>query len=756
MTTADLTDPAPPHGPGPGASAPLELWGGVECTVNRVRNRFSDQLARSGHRSRPGDLDRVADLGVRALRFPVLWETTAPGATEDADWRWADAGLARLRERGVRPVVGLVHHGSGPRHTSLVDPAFPEKLAAYARAVAERYPHVEDWTPVNEPLTTARFSGLYGLWYPHGRDAGTFARALVNQVRGVVLAMRAVREVNPDARLIQTDDLGRCWSTPALQGEADFQNERRWLAWDLLCGRVGPGHPMWTYLRGAGVGEADLMWFADHPCPPGVVGVNHYLTSERFLDERTARYPGHPTTTDGPCRHVDVPAVRVLADGPAGVRALLGEASDRYGLPVAVTEAHLGCFREDQVRWLVHVWNEAEAARREGADVRAVTVWSLFGSYDWDSLVTVDAGHYESGVFDLRAPEPRPTALVAVARHLAAGQAPPHPVLGSPGWWQRQSRLLYPPVRVRSEVGRGTRGPSRVPLPVRPLVVTGATGTLGQEFARACAHRGLPVRLLGRAEMDIASPDSVAAALDALRPWAVVNTAGYVRVDEAERDEAACFRENTTGPVTLAAACAARGVGLVTFSSDLVFDGEKGAPYVESDRPNPLGVYGRSKAAAEAGVLDAYPAALVVRTAAFFGPWDDHNAVTMALRDLDAGRAVRAADDAVVSPTYVPDLVHACLDLLVDGESGLWHLAGTSAWTWAELVRRAAEVAGRDPAGIEGCPTSTLGLAAPRPLYSALGSERGWLMPSADDALARYVREATWMAEAEPALAPAA
>jgi dTDP-4-dehydrorhamnose reductase len=293
-----------------------------------------------------------------------------------------------------------------------------------------------------------------------------------------------------------------------------------------------------------------------------------------------------------------------------------------------------------------------------------------------------------------------------------------------------------------------------VPVPARPIVVTGATGTLGQEFARACAHRGLPVRVLGRAEMDIADAGSVAAALDAVRPWAVVNAAGYVRVDDAERDEAACFRENTTGPVTLATACAARGLGLVTFSSDLVFDGAKGTPYVESDRPNPSGVYGRSKAAAEAGVLDAHPAALVVRTAAFFGPWDAHNAVTRALRDLDAGRVVRVAADAVVSPTYVPDLVHACLDLLVDGESGLWHLAGTSAWTWAELVRRAAELTGRDPAGIEGRPTSTLGLAAPRPLYSALGSERARLMPSADDALARYVREAAWMAE--PALAPAA
>src|SRR5205085_1380981 len=164
------------------------------------------------------------------LRYPVLWE-------REPQWEWADERLGRLRELGVRPLVGLVHHGSGPRHTSLLDPAFPEKLAAYARRVAERYPWVEDWTPVNEPLTTARFSCLYGFWYPHRRDALSFARALLNQVRAVVLAMRAIREVVPGARLVQTDDLGKTHATPPLAYQAEHENGRRFATWDLLCGR---------------------------------------------------------------------------------------------------------------------------------------------------------------------------------------------------------------------------------------------------------------------------------------------------------------------------------------------------------------------------------------------------------------------------------------------------------------------------------------------------------------------------------------
>jgi dTDP-4-dehydrorhamnose reductase len=241
--------------------------------------------------------------------------------------------------------------------------------------------------------------------------------------------------------------------------------------------------------------------------------------------------------------------------------------------------------------------------------------------------------------------------------------------------------------------------------------------------------------------MDIADASSVGNALDRFDPWAVVNAAGYVRVDEAENDPALCWRENTLGPATLAAACSRRRVSLLTFSSDLVFDGRRRSPYEEDAPVRPLSQYGRSKAEAEKRVLDAWPDALVVRTSAFFGPWDRHNFVTAALRALAAGRSVQAAEDVVVSPTYVPDLVHACLDLLVDGEHGLWHLANRGAVTWAALARRAARLAGLDPDRVEGRTTRPLGLAARRPPYSVLGSRRGSLLPSVEDALTRYIQE---------------
>ena len=722
----------------PEALPPLALWAGVECTVNRVGDGYFDQLRRNGHADRIEDLDRFASLGVRTLRYPVLWERTAPRALADADWSWADARLGRLRDLGIAPIVGLVHHGSGPAHTSLIDPAFPDGLAAFARAVAERYPWLQAFTPVNEPLTTARFSGLYGLWYPHGRDTRTFVRTLLTQCRAIVLAMRAIREVTPGAALVQTEDMGRTFSTPALAYQAEYENVRRLLSFDLITGRVDSTHPMWSYLRRHGATEAELGDFVDAPCPPAIIGVNYYITSDRFLDERVQWYPQWSRGGNARQPYADVEAVRAWPDGHvAGHQALLADMWKRYRLPLAITEAHLGGTREDQLRWLMEAWHGAHAARADGADVRAVTVWSLLGAFDWNRLVVRDDGFYEPGVFDLRAPQPRPTAVATMVRALASGKRYDHPVLATDGWWRRPQRIIYGVDPARA----ATPGSAQIMGDARPLLITGASGTLGHAFARICEARGVPYRLLTRADMDIADPRSVDHVLRQVAPWAIVNTAGYVRVDEAERDGARCHRENVRGPAILAAACAESGTRLVTFSSDLVFDGALARPYLESDPPAPLGVYGTSKAEAEREVLRRLPDALVIRTSAFFGPWDEHNFITIALRTLAGGRPLRAACDSVVSPTYVPDLVHATLDLLVDGEAGLWHLANQGAVTWAELGRQGAVLAGLDAALVEDCATADLGFTASRPPYSALGSERGALLPPLEESLQRYVRE---------------
>jgi dTDP-4-dehydrorhamnose reductase len=713
-----------------GSAQPLRLWVGPEPTVNRVGERWFDQLEASGFAERIEDIDRLCELGAERVRFPLLWERTAPERPEDCRWEWSDLRLARMRAQRVAPIVGLVHHGSGPRYTDLLDPAFPDKLAAYAGAVAQRYPWVGAWTPVNEPLTTARFSGLYGLWYPHERTVRGFVRALVHQLRAIVLAMREIRAVNPAAQLVQTEDLGYTASTWRLRYQAQFENQRRWLTFDLLCGRVDERHPLWCYLRSGGAQPAELAWFVENACAPDILGINAYVSSERFLDHRLERYPAHVHGDNGQHRYADIERVRIRRERLGGFAARLSEAHARYGLPLAITEVHLGCTRDEQLRWLYEAWSAATQARARGLDVRAVTAWAAFGSFDWDSLLTRWSGQYEPGLWDVRGPRPRPTALHGLARSLASGAQPCSALLQTDGWWRREDRILYPAVR----------GVRRSRCAGAPALIAGATGTLGRAFARICEARGLGYVLLARAELDIAEAESVRRAIDRYAPWSVINAAGYVRVDDAE-DDVRHWRENVRGPAVLAHACAQAGIGLLTFSSDQVFDGEKAQAYLESDPPNPLNAYGSGKHASEIAVLARHAGALVVRTSAFFGPWDPHNFVTRALRALRRNTPWQAAHDQWVSPTYVPHLVHASLDLLIDGEHGLWHLANRGTASWFELACHAAREAGLDHRLVEAVPGAALTLKAPRPRRVPLASERGLLLPSLETALSAYLGE---------------
>jgi len=394
----------------------LELWGGLECTVNRVGNEYFDQLSSLGDIS-PEELgDAIATLGITKLRVPVLWERIAPNGLASADWEWTDRFLARLRRHEIAPIAGLLHHGSGPRATHLLDRRFPDRLARFAEAVALRYPWVADYTPVNEPLTTARFSALYGLWYPHRADERSFAIALLAQCAAVRAAMSAIRAHVPHARLVQTEDLGKCYATDHMGYQAQYENLRRWTSLDALCGTIASNPVLQRYLELAGISDPSTLL-----SPPDVIGFNYYVTGERWLDERVGRYSAQSHGGNAGERYADVAVARVCVEGSAGLRELLIEASERYGRPLAVTEAHLGCTREEQLRWLAETYQATHEARSAGCDVRAFTFWALFGSRDWNVLLMHRAGHYEVGAFDQRSRPLRPTAIARFIRTLAEG-----------------------------------------------------------------------------------------------------------------------------------------------------------------------------------------------------------------------------------------------------------------------------------------------------------------------------------------------
>jgi dTDP-4-dehydrorhamnose reductase len=235
-----------------------------------------------------------------------------------------------------------------------------------------------------------------------------------------------------------------------------------------------------------------------------------------------------------------------------------------------------------------------------------------------------------------------------------------------------------------------------------PILVTGSTGQLGVALAEAAAALGLALDRVDRPAFDFDRPGSVADVVAASAPALVVNTAAYTAVDAAEDDADAAFRANRDGPAELARLCEAAGIPLIHISTDYVFDGLKGAPYVETDAPSPQGVYGASKLAGEAAVLAGCSRAIVVRTSWLYSPTGKNFVRTM----LAAGRRngqLRVVADQTGCPTSAQDLAQAILGMAgrlmgggwEDRWAGVYHAAGTGGTSWHELATATFEVAAR-------------------------------------------------------------
>jgi dTDP-4-dehydrorhamnose reductase len=280
------------------------------------------------------------------------------------------------------------------------------------------------------------------------------------------------------------------------------------------------------------------------------------------------------------------------------------------------------------------------------------------------------------------------------------------------------------------------------------LVVTGAAGMLGRDVVLAAANAGHEVAGFDYAELDVTDADAVARKLEQERPGVVVNCAAWTDVDGAEEAEEAATMVNGEGAGNVAAAAAELGAVVLYVSSDYVFDGAKGAPYVETDQPAPLSAYGRGKLAGEEATATANRRHFIVRSSWLFGAGGSNFVETMLRLAADHGE-VLVVRDQVGSPTYTWHLAHGLVRLIEGVEYGIHHMAAEGECSWYDFAREIFEQA-KVECRVLSATAEMLGRPAPRPPYSVLVSQRehAILLPLWQDGLAAYLAQRSAAREA--------
>jgi len=310
------------------------------------------------------DLDLAVEAGAEFIRWGIPWYLVEaqPG---NFDWRWLDDVSAHMQKIGLRCVVDLMHYGTPLwLDNQFLNAAYPERVASYARAVAERYAGVwDDFTPLNEPVINAIYCGEDSTWPPYLTGHDGFSKVIVAIARGMVRTQQEIASVNPAARFVHVD-AGFRWDGDGGPPSRKLLEERRFISLDLITGRIVPGHPIHHYLTENGTAQTELEWFQANAVTPHFVGVNYY--------------PGFTTV-----RHRPDGSTEPVEAGTSGLRDLVELYWNRYRLPILITETSRGGDVASRLEWLDQSLAEVDSLRAEGVPVVGYTWFPFFTLVDW-------------------------------------------------------------------------------------------------------------------------------------------------------------------------------------------------------------------------------------------------------------------------------------------------------------------------------------------------------------------------------------
>jgi glycosyltransferase involved in cell wall biosynthesis len=362
-----------------------------------------DAVDVTGHGTRlEEDLDQVRRAGVRHLRYPLRWQLLEPEPGRFA-WDGTDRAMAALQDRGLVPVVDLVHHTSYPDWLAdgFRGPDFGPALVRYAEAVARRYPWLPAYTLFNEPFATLFLAGHQALWPPYDHGLDGFRRLLLSVLPALTEVASAYRELLPRAHHVWVDTAEHHGASPGHEHLARVANDRRHVVLDLALGHdLDPDRPFLGALL-AGGGEALL---GLPTLAVDLLGLDYYSHSEWYYDDGGGRAP---------------------SPHPVGLAAVTEHYAGRYGLPLMLTETNVRGLPSDQVSWLRYVLEQYETALARGVPLHGWCWFPQVDSADWNSLLARCAGAVDPvGVLAVAPDGTRRRTVMTDAWEQAAGGLP--------------------------------------------------------------------------------------------------------------------------------------------------------------------------------------------------------------------------------------------------------------------------------------------------------------------------------------------